>query len=125
MSDDNKGWTEDKLVNAQFQKRQETEPGQLQESSQLPQDTQKTVNLIASLPGVAGRLEMPHQIVDKVLKLLDPYEQAVYLQHFNSRKATNNRSRLALWTTAFLSTAINHRPSQADDKACGRRMTHY
>ena len=103
-----------KLVNAQFQKKQEEQkadtsqlqessqpqescklPGQaggrhgswqLQESSQpqetrqLPQDTQKNIDLIASLPEVAGRLELPHQITDHLLKLLDPYEQAVYLQ---------------------------------------------
>jgi DNA-binding Lrp family transcriptional regulator len=50
------------------------------ESSQPPQDSQKTLDLIASLPETAGRLELPHQIVDHLLRLLDPYEQAVYIQ---------------------------------------------
>jgi DNA-binding Lrp family transcriptional regulator len=109
-----------KLVNAQFQKKQEESSGetsqsqessqlpqssqpqdswqlpehpggrhgswqlpqssQPRESSQTPQDTQKTPDLIASLPETAGRLEMPHQIMDHLLRLLDPYEQVVYLQ---------------------------------------------
>jgi DNA-binding Lrp family transcriptional regulator len=50
------------------------------EVSQLPPDRQVKVDLIASLPDVAGRLELPYQLVDHLLKLLDPYEQAVYLQ---------------------------------------------
>jgi biotin operon repressor len=101
-----------KLVNAQFQKKQEEsessqppqdsqlqessqlsglpparpdswqppESRQPQESSQLLQDSHRIVDLIASLPEVAGRLELPHQITDHLLKLLDPYEQVVYLQ---------------------------------------------
>ncbi|HEX8474614.1 MAG TPA: replication protein [Pyrinomonadaceae bacterium] len=53
---------------------------QPQQSSQLPQDKQNHVDLIASLPEVAGRLEIPHQVTDHLLRLLDPMEQAVYLQ---------------------------------------------
>jgi len=113
-----------KLVNAQFQKKQENlasqndtslpqegrqpreisqppessqpleQPGarhsssqpqggsQPQQISQPPEDTQNSVDLIASLPEVAGRLELPYQIVDHLLRLLDPYEQAVYMQLF-------------------------------------------
>ncbi|HEV7859007.1 MAG TPA: replication protein, partial [Pyrinomonadaceae bacterium] len=56
------------------------ESSQPQEGSQPPQVPQKNVDLIVSLPEVAGRLEMPHQIVDHLLRLLDPYEQAVYIQ---------------------------------------------
>jgi DNA-binding Lrp family transcriptional regulator len=50
------------------------------DSSQLSADRQITVDLISSLPDVAGRLELPNQLVDHLLRLLDPYEQAVYLQ---------------------------------------------
>lgn len=56
------------------------ESRQPQENRQLPQDKQKGVDLIASLPEVNGRLELPYQVVDHLLRLLDPMEQAVYIQ---------------------------------------------
>ncbi|MEA2174810.1 MAG: Bacteriophage replication protein, partial [Blastocatellia bacterium] len=59
---------------------QPQEVSQPPQSSQPPHDSQKSVDLIASLPEVVGRLELPHQVVDHLLRLLDPYEQAVYIQ---------------------------------------------
>jgi DNA-binding Lrp family transcriptional regulator len=56
------------------------ESSQVPESSQPPQDRHISVNLLASLPEVVGHLELPHQLVDHLFRLLDPFEQAVYLQ---------------------------------------------
>jgi hypothetical protein len=39
-------------------------------------------DLLASLPNVAGYLKLSNQIVDKLLPLLEPYEQIIYLQLF-------------------------------------------
>lgn len=38
------------------------------------------VNLLASLPEVKGDARVPHRYTDHLCKLLNPYEQAVYLQ---------------------------------------------
>jgi hypothetical protein len=44
---------------------------------QSPQDQ---FSLLSALPNVGGHLEFPHQITDHLLRHLDTYEQAVYIQ---------------------------------------------
>jgi hypothetical protein len=42
--------------------------------------TDKSLNLLASLPDVKGDARVPHRYTDHLCRLLNPYEQAVYLQ---------------------------------------------
>ncbi|HEX8708855.1 MAG TPA: helix-turn-helix domain-containing protein [Pyrinomonadaceae bacterium] len=61
---------------------QPAESSQPIQSSQPALDIQKSapLRLIASVPDIKGEARLPHRYTDHLCKLLNPYEQAVFLQ---------------------------------------------
>jgi hypothetical protein len=61
---------------------QPVENKQPAQSSQPAADNQKSssLRLIASLPDIKGEARLPHRYTDHLCRLLNPYEQAVFLQ---------------------------------------------
>jgi hypothetical protein len=63
-----------------------SESWQLRQSSHLPQSNHgfakrsSQVDMLAGLPDVKGHLRLPNQVTDYLLPMLDPFEQATYIQ---------------------------------------------